>query len=154
MAELCVRIIDRPGSDRGDVISVLEDGAHWGSNVLSSNRHRIIKIPGVAVAEFDYLTMPEVPQELGQESTFRRGVKLDLDVLGITSESRTVKQVVPVREKLSVQVVEVETEDGGKEQRSLVEWSEVRQKEIDAFVPIEGLTLKQVQAASIVKERK
>jgi hypothetical protein len=69
MAELLVRVVDKANPDdlykdvkltkRGDVIVTAEDGWQWGIEELKNPAWRIIKLPGVKVADVSFLTDAE-----------------------------------------------------------------------------------------------
>lgn len=86
MAELIVRVKDKhpinpASSKRGDVISVLPDGAQWGDLDQSDTHYRIIRLPNVSVEDVtNALLAPGRRSSPTQERAFVpfRSYRLDL----------------------------------------------------------------------------
>src|SRR6185437_11325127 len=98
MAEIAIMVQDvvhdDPISDaamwkRGDVISVLEDGADWGKLGVTNPRFRMIRLTGVAVSAAQMLLAPEVPTDPANISPMlrRRMFRFDLNHPSLTAQA-------------------------------------------------------------------
>lgn len=92
MCEMLVRVVDKVNDDpyldakcskRGDVITIQPDGWMWSRLELKSPIWRIIKVPGVSVAQAEVFLTPEVDADPANPSAVlqRRAHKIDLDAL-------------------------------------------------------------------------
>lgn len=101
MAELYVRIVDKIHKDfyincmaskRGDVISILPDGAQWGTEDLRHTDYRIIKFPGIKPDLLDGFLAEELETDLKNPSkTLQfRGWKFDLDTVALDKQENDI----------------------------------------------------------------
>ena len=92
--ELLIRVVDRASDDparhahltkAGDVIAWHEDGADWGREERVNPHWRVVRVPGLAVAEAESLVAPELPRgPAAHEFILRsRGMTVDLAAIGL-----------------------------------------------------------------------
>lgn len=92
--ELLIRIVDKPLSGNaetdvkrtraGDVIVAMPDGHVWGKEEVRNLEWRIVRIPGMRLAEADALIRPEIPEAFGDTRLLRRRqFSVDLEQLDI-----------------------------------------------------------------------
>lgn len=92
MCEMLVRVVDKINDDpyldakctkRGDVITIQPDGWVWSRAELNNPDWRIIKVPGVSVAQAQEFLEPEADTDPANPSAVlqRRAHKIDLDAL-------------------------------------------------------------------------
>lgn len=89
MCELAVYKLNRPNKEsiysdasgwkRGDVVSILEDGADWGMEVVGSVTFDIVKIPGVPVEKMSAYMAAEPGDRMTNRVLQRRAFRFDLD---------------------------------------------------------------------------
>jgi len=111
MAELLIQVVDKTNPDpeldakcykRGDVISILPDGAYWG-DATQNPLWRIIRVVGLSPEELEALLTLSVPEDMsdGMLSLKRRRARfLDLDSPGVPAPMRAwlndSKRAVPI----------------------------------------------------------
>ena len=90
MAELLLRVVDKVGADlytdcqllkRGDVVVIVPDGWHWGTEERTNPEWRILKLPLIDSAQLQQFLAPEPVTDPARASRtrLRRGWKLDVD---------------------------------------------------------------------------
>lgn len=94
--ELLIRIIDKPKSGNatvdsqrttaGDVIAFAPDGHIWGKEEVRNPEWRIVRVPGLLLADAEAMTAPELPESFSPNRLLRkRQFKLDIEQLDIMS---------------------------------------------------------------------
>lgn len=99
MARLCVRIqsnnhpkdskLDALRTQKGDVVSVVEDGHEFSQSELNSGQYHIVDVPGVSPEEFSYLIESVSDKENNIKNI--RSASLDIQTI-LKMKSEGIKQ--------------------------------------------------------------